>query len=217
MKRLPLFIAPTLALAALLMPQRAHAADIWINKAGVGVACQLAGQATFIVQPWDGSPCQAYPLGIGGLNNHYRLIGTDSVDWWTFAGSSTTVCGFAVTPINQNGFHLDFEGNLGDDVLFGGYQDNWVYGGDGNDAISLGRAQEAEGHGWGGNDKLMSGNHLDALMWGDWDNDLFCVPRTTTAWIVNGGGGYDKLCGNAEETPLVDEFPNSTTCKSLCP
>jgi hypothetical protein len=213
MKRLPGLFASILMFSALLLPLRAHADNRFVTKAGVGHAGMINGTAYFVVQPWDGSSCEFIPLGTNGLDRHYKIYGTPSMDLWTFVGNTMSFCGWTMTPVNQNGWHLDFDGQNGDDILFGGFHSNYVNGGDGNDAIRVASAWDAEGHGWGGNDQML-GNRFDGAMWGHWDNDRFCVPRNAVAGFVSGGGGagWDTLCGSADNVLDIDNLNDCSGC-----
>jgi hypothetical protein len=212
MKRLLLVTNAILVCVCLILPLRAHAATtIKTAKPGWGAAGMVGNTAEFVVQPWDGTPCQFIVLGTGGLSDWFTILGTTGNDWFGFIGNTTTFCGTTMTPLNQNGFALDFNGWTGDDVLNGGFQPNYVYGYDGNDILQVAAAYDAEAHGGAGNDKIIGSNHGTDGIWGDWDNDTICIPSNKVASNVDGGGGTDLLCGSSDTVTGVE-----TTQPSNC-
>jgi hypothetical protein len=217
MKRLLLLLAATLAFSAVLTPLQAHALDVPLTKPGVGYIGQVGWTPYIVVVPYDGSKCEFKTLGTGfssnapGLRQDVRIVGTTSNDWITFASqpmSTGASCplnaNVTLSPLSQNGFGVEINGNNGDDVIFGGYHwTNFVNGWYGSDHIAVAKDSYAEGHGWDGADTLIAPSHHEVSMWGHWETDLFCVPPATFGYVNGGGAEQDVLCADQDINQFI--------------
>lgn len=210
-----LIAVAAIAAAGLLIPLQADAQTvITITKPGVAFAGQavLSGvnTAVFALQPSDGSPCQIFPMGNGGLNNNYRVDGTSGLDWWTHVNTPGVFCGLSMTPLNQAGRFIDYSTLGGGDIVFGGYGPNYITGGTGNDGMANGENASARTFGGDGNDTLKAGLST-ARLFGENNNDALCNTSATPLNTMDGGSGTDSRCGSATSVVSIESV-NCTPC-----
>jgi Ca2+-binding RTX toxin-like protein len=199
------------------MPLQAHAKVVQMQKPGWGFAGMVGNTAVFEFQPWDGSPCQQIVLFTGGLQENSTVYGSSGNDWMGFITSTTSFCGLTMTPLHQNGWFLDLNGWLGDDVLAGDSEINKVFGYNGNDVLQNGHNSSAFAHGDDGNDKIFSGRIIGGDdLFGEWGDDTFCCgTRLLGADFVSGYSGTDTLCGESsgEDEVEVHLPANCSACQ----
>jgi Ca2+-binding RTX toxin-like protein len=134
------------------------------------------------------------------LNSSYDIVGSIFNDTIIVVDSANASwCGATLQPITQSGHNLQLHGSLGDDSLYGGgsvQNQNWIWGDAGNDTLYLGHAgQKAEGG--DGNDYIYGADDPGDILVGDGGNDVICshFTSTSTAVAIDGGDGYDTVCG----------------------
>lgn len=195
-RRFALVVAVLMACLGLQVAD-AHALDLTMAYEGTVIIGQSGGRAVAVNQ--GGNNCALHVLSqSGGLAEHTVIRSPANKNMSIFvAFGEHTLCGFTITPLITNGRTLIIDSSGGNDVIWNLSTPRVaIYAGHGNDTVvNLTNDPVFFANGWDGNDTLFGGNN--STMIGGYGDDYFCVLQNQVAAEVNGGAGWDALCGAA--------------------
>lgn len=184
----------------------------------IGANGQAPVQVVVWKRNWDGA-CQATAIGTSqALYDDYHVVGGPGNDSMEILGNvgSVSFCNYWLIGLTYGGRYLDLYGGDGDDRLSCGRAvgDSWLFGENGNDflfSIAAGNL-----YGGAGVDQIIAGSttFTSEVLSGAAGNDCLDDRNVSAAVIDCGSGSSDSLATYYGE-------PFSTNCEnkvhSLCP
>jgi hypothetical protein len=153
-------------------------------------------QMMFTQLQQDGPCVEGWVLGPStGLTADWDYYGFSGVDNVTIVSSTTEVCGNIVDPLIYNGHYFDLHGGAGNDRMYSGYGETWMWG-EGGDDFLYSLNPTANLSGWEGNDVLITGNGSGTgeVLWAGPGNDCL-QDYNSSAATFNCGDGNDGYTG----------------------
>jgi hypothetical protein len=205
-----LFVLGAAALAPLAPASAQFTVGPIANQVGgeIYIGTRLdTGRGTVAFQPANGGACTFWVIGFsinGGLLEYVNVIGSkkgDIISFPTLNGGPNQLCGHTWGPLITNGHPIEVASDDGNDTLINVSVPNvFLDGGRGNDQILNFPSVDPDtrSRGYTGNDVFFSdaGDYLE----GQDGDDLFCMGGRASH--VNGGAGFDRMCGDTADTVL---------------
>jgi hypothetical protein len=190
-------LATLIAGGVAVMPATAAALTVVSPPFGdapvVAVVGNLSGVLQVVWSRMSDGACFFQALGNStGPFDSYNINGSSGNDVMDVVHGSTIICGVTVGPPSLGGFFLDLHGMGGNDLMFTGPSDTWLWGG-------------------GGHDQLYSANTNASFsgqsLFGGPDNDCLDINRPL---VPASPAAYD--CGPGNDVDL-NSPPNNINCE----